>query len=73
MMERTGQQLAATPAGARNGVEGDDEQSTASLISSSSWAVWLAEPGPALAEAVTEALLNNETFFFRDRLPSTCS
>jgi chemotaxis protein methyltransferase CheR len=24
---------------------------------------------PGLAEAVTEALLNNETFFFRDRLP----
>jgi len=30
-------------------------------------------PDPALARAVVEAMTTNETFFFRDRVPSTSS
>jgi chemotaxis protein methyltransferase CheR len=69
MMERTGQQLAGNRRWrietALKGLMNehgfaDLEQLVGSLAGGTR---------PALAEAVTEALLNNETFFFRDRLP----
>jgi chemotaxis protein methyltransferase CheR len=69
LMERTGQQLAGSRRWrietALKGLMDENgfsnlEQLVAGLA---------AGTRPALAGAVTEALLNNETFFFRDRLP----